>query len=99
MFNHIQIQAILSDHKKELSALGVRELSLFGSVARGNNKINSDIDLLVKFEKGMKNFDNYINLSFKLEDLLESKVDLLTEESLTENFRNSILSEAISIEI
>lgn len=99
MFTPVQIQSILSNHKRELDALGVSKLSLFGSVARGNSTQNSDIDLLVKFKSGKKNFDNFMNLSFKLEDLLQAHIDLLTEDSLTENFRDSILSEAINIEI
>ncbi|EMO21823.1 putative toxin-antitoxin system, toxin component [Leptospira santarosai str. HAI134] len=40
-----------------------------------------------------------MDLSFRLEDLLNTHVDLLTEESLTKDLRDSILSEAILIEI
>jgi uncharacterized protein len=43
----------------------------------------SDIDLLVDFEKGQKTYDNFIELSFLLEELLGRPVELLTQESLS----------------
>lgn len=93
------IQSILHSHREELLHLGVSKLSIFGSVARGENHHDSDVDLLVQFQIGKKNFDNFMDLSFKLEDLLQVRIDLLTEDSLKENFKKSVLSEAIPLEI
>ncbi|MCG6162203.1 nucleotidyltransferase family protein, partial [Leptospira bandrabouensis] len=63
------------------------------------NHEGSDVDILVQFHSGKKNFDSFMDLSFRLEDLLNTHVDLLTEESLTKDLRDFILSEAILIEI
>lgn len=72
------IQNSLKQYKQELDLLGVETIHIFGSVARNEANLNSDIDFLVKFKPGMKNFDNYINLTFLLENLFNVKVDLLT---------------------
>ena len=45
------IMAILSSHQKEIRALGVKSLALFGSVVRGEEGPVSDVDLLVEFDK------------------------------------------------
>ncbi|PJZ55722.1 nucleotidyltransferase [Leptospira barantonii] len=94
-----QVQQALSSYKEELVELGVEKLFLFGSVARKDNQETSDIDILVKFHSGKKNFDNFMNLSFRLEDILRTPVDLLTEDSLTGEMKGSILAEALPIEI
>ncbi|TGK89250.1 nucleotidyltransferase [Leptospira noumeaensis] len=93
------IQNSLKNYKKELDILGVETIHLFGSVARNEAKQNSDIDFLVKFKSGMKNFDNYINLTFLLEDIFKVKVDLLTTESISGSLKNSVESESVLIEV
>ncbi|MCG6154145.1 MULTISPECIES: nucleotidyltransferase family protein [Leptospira] len=97
--NSGEVKDILVEHKQELLNLGVQKLLLFGSVARNENHEGSDVDILVQFHSGKKNFDSFMDLSFRLEDLLNTHVDLLTEESLTKDLRDFILSEAILIEI
>lgn len=93
------IQNSLKDYKNELEILGVETIHLFGSVARNEAKKNSDIDFLVKFKPGMKNFDNYINLTFLLEDLFKVKVDLLTTESISDSLKKTLESESVLIEV
>ncbi|MCG6150270.1 nucleotidyltransferase domain-containing protein [Leptospira levettii] len=93
------IQNSLKNYKKELDILGVETIHLFGSVARNEANQNSDIDFLVKFKPGMKNFDNYINLTFLLEDLFRVKVDLLTIDSISGSIKNSVERESVLIEI
>lgn len=93
------IQNSLKNYKKELDILGVETIHLFGSVARNEANQNSDIDFLVKFKTGMKNFDNYINLTFLLEDLFRVKVDLLTIDSISGSIKNSVERESVLIEI
>ncbi|PKA06475.1 nucleotidyltransferase family protein [Leptospira harrisiae] len=93
------IQNSLKNYKKELDILGVETIHLFGSVARNEAKQNSDIDFLVKFKSGMKNFDNYINLTFLLEDIFKVKVDLLTTESISGSLKISVESESVLIEV
>ncbi|TGM30483.1 nucleotidyltransferase [Leptospira levettii] len=93
------IQNSLKNYKKELDILGVETIHLFGSVARNEANQNSDIDFLVKFKTGKKNFDNFINLTFLLEDLFRVKVDLLTIDSISGSIKNSVERESVLIEI
>ena len=69
------------------------KLGLFGSFVRGEQNSGSDIDLLVEFEIGEKNFDNFMQLSFFLEELLGRPVELVTLESLSPYIRPHIMRE------
>ena len=62
---------------------GVRRYGLFGSFARNEATIQSDVDLLVEFEPEHKTFLNFSNLAFFLEDILQRPVELVTPESLS----------------
>ena len=56
---------------------------MFGSVASGEAGEHSDVDILVEFEPEQKSFDNYMDLKFRLEELLEPRrVDLVLEHVL-----------------
>ncbi len=78
-----EIMTRIHQHDDFLIAHGVRRIGLFGSYARGAEHEESDIDLIVEFDAEKKSYDNFIDLCFFLEDLLEHKVDLLTPESLS----------------
>ena len=85
----------LSLHKKEIRAFGVSRLRLFGSFAADANvHTDSDVDLLVDFEPEKKTYDNFIDLSFFLENLLGRKVELITTESLSKHIGPHILKHA-----
>jgi predicted nucleotidyltransferase len=77
----------------QIMALGVKRLGLFGSCARNQQRPDSDIDLLVEFEPGRKSFDNFMRLSYLLEDSLPLPVELVTAESLSPYLRPHILKE------
>jgi hypothetical protein len=70
----------LRAHEPELRGLGVRRLSLFGSVARGDASEASDVDLAAEFdpERRIDLFD-YGRVAHRLEQMLQRPVDLLTE--------------------
>ena len=72
----------------------IEEIGLFGSVVRGEQTATSDVDILVKFEKGHSNLFNYIQLKDYLEKLLENKVDLVMKNSIRPGLKDRILSEA-----
>ena len=72
---------------------GVAEMRVFGSVVRGEDTPESDIDFLVEMEPGRSLFD-LGGLLLDLENLLGSKVDLMTEKSLHWYIREKVLSEA-----
>jgi predicted nucleotidyltransferase len=76
-----------------IRSYGVRRLGIFGSVARDEHNEQSDIDLLVEFQKGTKTFDNFIHLVFFLEELLGRKVELVTKDSLSPYIGPRILKE------
>ena len=70
----------------------VARAALFGSIARGENKKASDIDLLVEF-KGQKSLLDLAGLKIALEEALKTKVDVLTYNSLHPLLKDKILSE------
>jgi predicted nucleotidyltransferase len=74
---------------------GVKKIGVFGSVARGEAKKGSDVDVLVEFEKDKKNFDNFIDLSFFLEDLFGRKVDLITTSGIDKYIRPYVEKEVV----
>lgn len=76
--------------------LGVRDLAVFGSVARDEARDGSDLDLLVTFE-GRPDFDRFMGLKLHLEDLLGRRVDLVTPAAVREELRAGIEREAIHV--
>jgi predicted nucleotidyltransferase len=92
--NRAQIIQRLSEHKGELDAFGVRSLSLFGSVARGEERPGSDIDILVEFEQVGGLFE-FVRLKNYLEKTLGQTVDLVTPDALKPQLREKILRESI----
>jgi uncharacterized protein len=75
---------------------GVRSLAVFGSMARGDDREDSDVDILVTFE-GRATFDNFMGLKLDLEDLLGRPVDLLTPKCLGPGLEARIEKEAIRV--
>ena len=71
----------LEKERKKLRANGVNKLGLFGSFLKGKENKNSDVDILVSFDR--EDFgEKYFELLFLLEDLLKRKIDLIPIESL-----------------
>ncbi len=79
------ILSVFSPNKRELANLQVKSLFVFGSVARGEAKKTSDIDLLVNFY-GSPTFDQYMDLKFFLEELFFCKIDLVTENGVRKSY-------------
>lgn len=74
----------------------VRALSIFGSIARDEAVDGSDVDVLVVFDpKG--SFDLFMDLKFYLEDLLGTRVDLVTDKALRPQVRRAIEQELIHV--
>ena len=84
---------VLEKNRSRLRALGITKIGMFGSFVRGEQRPDSDIDLLVEFESGKKTFDNFMELSFFLEEALRSKIELVTAESLSPYIGPHILGE------
>lgn len=78
------------------AASGARDVRVFGSVARGEEARDSDVDLLVRLEPGRTLLD-LARLEVQLEDLLGVHVDVVTEAGLREPLRSAALREAVSV--
>ncbi|MBV5339297.1 MAG: nucleotidyltransferase family protein [Deltaproteobacteria bacterium] len=88
-----QILAVLSANVELLKSRGVLRIGLFGSFARNQGRVRSDLDFLVEFER--PTFDNYMNLAFSLEKLFGRHVDLITTDGLSKHIRPYIEKEVV----
>ncbi len=89
-----QLFTVLQDHKDVIyDKYKVQSLSIFGSVARGSSKPDSDVDILVSYKETPGFFD-FLNLKEYLENILERRVDLVTEKALKKQLRKQIMQEA-----
>ena len=84
--------------REHIKEYGVKRLGLFGSFIRSEQKETSDVDILVEFEKGMKTFDNYMELKFFLEKLLGCKVDLVIADALKPQIKPHVMREIEYVE-
>lgn len=91
--NKQQVFSRINDNRDAIGALGVLRFGLFGSFVKGEQQIDSDVDLLVEFKPGHKSFTSFMELSFLLEDIFGRKVDLVTPESLSPHIGPKILAE------
>ena len=75
---------------------GARNVRVFGSVAKGEARPDSDVDFLVEMEAGRSLFD-LARLTVDLEDLLRCEVDLVEQKALHWHVRERILEEAVPL--
>jgi predicted nucleotidyltransferase len=88
-----EIRSIIEQYKPELAEkYGVAEIGVFGSVVRGEARDDSDVDILVEFSK-IVGFVTFMRLSFRLEELLGARVDLVTRNALKPRISQHILRE------
>ncbi len=95
------LQYIIEVLRKNIDAIqsfGIKRIGVFGSYVKERQEDISDLDVLVEFKIGKKNFDNFMDLLFFLEDLLLVKVNLVTKEALSLYIDPNILKEVIYIE-
>jgi len=78
---------------------GVAEVRVFGSVARGEDKKTSDVDLLIKVSSYSKYCSGFGRTAFEeeVEKILQRKVDIVTEKSLHPLLKNEIITTAKSL--
>ncbi|MGA6828709.1 nucleotidyltransferase family protein [Nitrospira sp. NS4] len=80
MKNREEVLSLIEQNQAALRKLGVRRLGLFGSCARGEATEESDLDFVVEFSD--TSFDLYMDLKSFLEELFQSRVDLVTVRSI-----------------
>lgn len=94
--NKSSVIEMLRRHEPELRAAGIVHLRLFGSVARGEESAQSDVDLMADLDRSMRlSLVSMAHLENQLSDLLGAKVDLSPAESMKERVRARAMSEAI----
>ena len=71
----------------------VVSIGIFGSFISGENTKKSDLDCLVQFKSGYKDFFNYMRLKFYLEELLGQEVDLVMKDALKPRLKENILKQ------
>jgi predicted nucleotidyltransferase len=84
----------LSDMREELSErFSVVRIGVFGSFARGDETPESDVDIIV--ELADPTFDHYMDLKFRLEEVLQRPVDLVMADTLKTRLRPIIEREVV----
>ncbi|MFT4199045.1 MAG: nucleotidyltransferase family protein [Pseudoxanthomonas sp.] len=91
----------LRARKDDVSQLGrqfgARRIRVFGSVVRGEEGPDSDIDFLVDFPRGYDLFSQRLPLADRLADLFQRPVDVVPEHELNRHIRERVLHEAIDL--
>ncbi|MFM9977448.1 MAG: nucleotidyltransferase family protein [Sphingomonadaceae bacterium] len=82
--------AVLRAHEPELRDLGITRLSLFGSVARGEQDDISDVDLAAHVDHGKVDLYDFAAINVRLTDILGCKVDLVNEPARRPAFQHAI---------
>ncbi len=86
------IQDTLAAYKQSLtSKYGVKNLAIFGSVSRGDDTSESDVDILVEFDKPIG--IQFVDLAIELENILKKKVDLVSRNAIKPKYFSQIKSE------
>jgi uncharacterized protein len=97
MKNVETIKRTLFEHKAELSEkFKVKNIGVFGSYVRGEQKGSSDVDVLIEFDDPVGLFE-FMKLENYLSDLLGVKVDLVSKKALKPHIGERILEEVIMI--
>jgi predicted nucleotidyltransferase len=89
----------LNTDKQVLKNFHLARIGLFGSVARGTQNENSDLDFLIEFEEGYKNFKNFMKIAIYLEEHFGENFDMVTKESLTPFIYSSILKDIKYVQV
>jgi predicted nucleotidyltransferase len=85
---------ILKEHEAEMATrFSVRKIGVFGSHARGEQGPDSDVDILVEFER--VSFDNYMDLLYYLDELLGASVDLVTVGGISPYLKEHVEKEVV----
>lgn len=88
------ILATIGSNRNKLARYGIRKVGLFGSYARDEQSLESDIDILIDFEPDHENYDNFMAVYDILEQLFNNeKVEIVTRNGLSPHIGPQILKE------
>jgi len=97
------VEEVLGSYRKRIERIarryGVREIRVFGSLARSTADSRSDVDLLVDFDRSRKTRSTLRSVDFamELERLLSRHVDVVTESSLHWFIQPQVVTEAVPL--
>jgi hypothetical protein len=92
-----KIKKILKQNKQDLRRdFKVKVLGIFGSYVRGEQKKNSDVDILIDFSQTPGLFD-YMKVENRLSDILHKKVDLVMKGALKPSIEKNIMREVVYV--
>ena len=94
--NRNEVLLKVVEHQEVLKELGVKSLDLFGSVARDEASLDSDVDFLVEFDRPVGLFQ-FSKVRLYLEEILGCPVDLGTQRALRQHLREPVLQDAIRV--
>jgi len=92
-----EVIARLRQHEADLKRLGVEHLYLFGSMARGEAKDDSDIDLFFDYEKGKLGIFELMDVKAFAARILGRETDIMTRDSLHKTLRQTIEATALRV--
>ncbi len=91
-----ELKTIINQHKRELKErFMVKNIAIFGSYAREEQSQESDIDILVEFEKPVGLL--FVHLADYLEEILEARVDLVTPDAIKPNRRIYVMEDLVYV--
>lgn len=90
-FNKIKAKIL-----RVLKKYGIKKAGIFGSYARGEQKRNSDVDILIQPPKKMSLLD-FVGVKLDLEDVVGQKIDLLSYNGIHPMLRRQILKEEVKV--
>jgi uncharacterized protein len=91
--NKAQVLLLLKTNKAKIIQFGIGRIGLFGSFVRNEARADSDVDIWAEFHEGKKTYNNFINLTYFLEDLLQREVEVVTPEGVSPFIKPHILKE------
>ncbi len=96
----MSISSIIKNRREEVINIaqkyGAKNVRVFGSMARGEESSESDLDIIVEMEHGSSLLD-IIAIKQDIEELLGRKVDVVTEASISPYIRDAVLKEAVNL--
>jgi uncharacterized protein len=96
----MDINQVLGGRRAEVLRIatghGARNVRVFGSLARGDARPDSDLDILISLEPGRSLLD-IVAIKQDLEDLLGRNVDVVTEAAISPYIRDQVLKDAVGL--
>jgi len=93
------VDEIITHLSRTLRRAGIRRIGVFGSMARGEERDGSDVDILVDFEPGSRTYDNLYMATTALEEAFHRRVDLVTTDALSRHIGPKILQEVRYVDL